>query len=164
MRGLTRIVIVLTCAVLVPPAAYVPLGAAPRSGASGAQTEATLPEDVHPDSRNRLPARASTSPGAPMGAAAIRLHGSGVNVRLESALGRPLTELAILTTAREHDQPYEWSLHEMEAVAVGLDPAIIAVVRHRRPLTRLDDKEAIIVQVRPQVVVQPDHAQARQAA
>ena len=147
MRGLMRIVIVPTCAVLVPPAAYGPLGAAPRLGASGAQTEAALPADVHPDSRNRLPVHTSHSPGEPMGAAAIRLHGSGVNVRLESALGRPLTELAILTTAREHDQPYEWSLHELEAVAVGLDPGIIAVVRHRRPLTRLDDKAAVIVQV-----------------
>ena len=62
-------------------------------------------------------------------------------------LGRPLMELAILTTAREHDQPYEWSLHEMEAVAVGLDPEVIEVVRHRRPLTGLGDKEAVIIQV-----------------
>ena len=83
----------------------------------------------------------------PMGAAAIRLHGSGVNVRLESALGRPLTELAILTTAREHDQPYEWSLHEMEAVAIGLDPDVIDVVRHRRPPTGLDGQEVVIIQV-----------------
>ena len=75
-----------------------------------------------------------------MGAAAIRLRGSGVNVRWDSPLGRPLMELAILTTAREHDQPYEWSLHEMEAVAVGLDPDVIDVVRHRRPLMGLGDR------------------------
>ena len=147
MRGLTGIGIVLTCTVLVTPAAYVPLTAVSTSGVSSTQTDGTLPEDVHPDSRNRLPARASGSPGGPMGAAAIRRHASGVNVRLESPLGRPLTELAILTTAREHDQPYEWSLHDLEAVSVGLDPKIIDVVRHRRPLTRLDDKEAVIVQV-----------------
>jgi 4-carboxymuconolactone decarboxylase len=55
--------------------------------------------------------------------------------------------LAVLVTAREHDQPYEWSLHEMEALAVGLDPAIIDVVRHRRPLGRLPEKEAIVIQM-----------------
>jgi hypothetical protein len=62
-------------------------------------------------------------------ASGLRLHRSGVNVRWDSPLGRQLTELAIITTAREHDQPYEWSLHEMEAVAVGLAPAVIDVVR-----------------------------------
>jgi alkylhydroperoxidase family enzyme len=81
------------------------------------------------------------------GVAAIRLHASGANVRWASSLGRHLTELAILTTAREHDQPYEWSLHEMEAVAVGLDPATIDVVRHRRSLKGVPEKEAAIIQV-----------------
>ena len=146
MRTLTSIGIVLTCIVLVPPAAHVPLSAAPHRGASSAQTEGPLPEDVHPDSRNRLPGPATTSPGGPIGAAAIRRHGSGVNVRWESPLGRPLMELAILTAAREHDQPYEWSLHEMEAVAVGLDPNVIDVVRHRRPLAGLGEREAVIIQ------------------
>src|SRR6266487_6238041 len=95
------------------------------------------------ESRNRLPVIA----GQPLtGGAAIRLHGSQGNVRFQSSVGRDLTELAILTTAREHDQPYEWSLHEMEAVAVGLDPAIIDAVRRRKPLARVGDKETIIIQ------------------
>ena len=93
----------------------------------------SLPPDVDPVSRNRLP---SPAPGVE-GAAAIRRHVSSPNVRWASPLGRALTELAILTTAREHDQPYEWSLHEMEAVAVGLEPSTIDIVRHRRPLTGL---------------------------
>jgi alkylhydroperoxidase family enzyme len=58
-----------------------------------------------------------------------------------------LTELAILTSAREHDQPYEWSLHEMEALAVGLDAAVIDVVRNRKPLTGVGEKESTIIQV-----------------
>lgn len=61
-------------------------------------------------------------------------------------MGRRLTELAIITAAREHDQPYEWSLHEMEALSVGLEPEIIDVVRHRRPLNGLGDREAAIIQ------------------
>src|SRR5438876_2648592 len=93
--------------------------------------------------RNRLPVIA----GQPLtGAAAIRLHGSQGNVRFQSSVGRDLTELAILTTAREHDQPYEWSLHEMEAVAVGLDPAVINAVRHRNPVKGVAEKEATIIQ------------------
>ena len=138
------------------------------SGAGGRvtlETDGTLPKDVYPDSRNRLPSirredldergkkaydatvGANASPGVPQGAAAIRLHKSGVDVRWDSPLGRQLTELAIITTAREHDQQYEWSLHEMEAVAVGLSPAVIDIVRNRKPLTGLDAKQAAIVQI-----------------
>lgn len=135
------------------------------------ESEGTLPKDVFPDSRNRLaPIKredldergkkayddalfASASGSAvPQGIAAIRLHGSGVNVRWASALGRQLTELAIVATARERDQPYEWSLHEIEAVSVGLDPAVIDVVRHHKPPKGVGDKEAAIIQVDREVV------------
>ena len=112
-------------------------------GMSGA-----LPADVRADSRNRLAgAVADPAAGPAAAAAAIRRLGSGSpNLRWDIPLGRPLLELAILTTAREHDQPFEWSLHELEAVAVGLDPAIIDVVRHRQPVTGLDEHEAIIIE------------------
>ncbi len=75
-----------------------------------AQTAAdgALPADIFAEWVNRLPL---VRPAA-RGVEAIRLHASGVDVRWQSPLGRQLTELAILTTAREHDQPYEWSLHE----------------------------------------------------
>jgi len=79
--------------------------------------------------------------------AAIRLHRSGVDVRWDAGIGRRLSELSILAVAREYDQPYEWSLHEMEALSVGLEPAIADVVRHRRPLTGLGEKEAAIIQL-----------------
>ena len=85
--------------------------------------------------------------GTTDGAAAIRSHRSGVDVRWDNKVGRALSELAILATAREHDQPYEWSLHEMEAIAVGLDPAVIDVVRHRKPLAGVGDKETTIVEL-----------------
>jgi len=98
---------------------------------------------LSPDSRSRLPL---AKPGVE-GVEAIRLHGSGVDIRWSSALGRDLTELAILTAARGHDQPYEWSLHEMEALAVALDPKIIDVVRHRRPTAGLPEKAAAIIEV-----------------
>ena len=124
-----------------------------------------LPEDVHSVSRSRLPpvdreeldparreaydaaTRATGSGGAPSGAAALRLHGSGTDLRFSGPLGRRLTELAILTTAREHDQPYEWALHELDALAVGLDELLVDVVRHRKPIAGVGDPEAIIMEV-----------------
>jgi 4-carboxymuconolactone decarboxylase len=138
MRGAACLV--LTWMVLLPNAPFV---ARDQQGATRGDADGSLPRDVDPVSRNRLPA---IKPDV-QGAAAIRLHVSGVNVRWASPLGRSLTELAILTTAREHDQPYEWSLHEMEAIAVGLDPATIDIVRHRRPLRGLPDKEGVIIQL-----------------
>lgn len=141
MRGPAVFAIVLTWGLLLHLS--IPLGARPGQGTSPQRADETLPSDVHPDSRNRLP------PMKPdvHGAAAIRLHLSGVSARWASPLGRAMTELAILTTAREHDQPYEWSLHEMEAVAVGLDPAIIDIVRHRRRLAGVPAKEGLIVEL-----------------
>ncbi|HEY3161510.1 MAG TPA: hypothetical protein VGJ78_21235 [Vicinamibacterales bacterium] len=138
--------------------------ASPQTPASAAGSEAALPRGVHPETRNRLlpvePARlndqmkkayenaAAASPGGrPQGVAAIRLHRSGVDVRWDARIGRRLSELAIITMAREYDQPYEWSLHEMEALAVGLEPQIVDVVRNRRPLTGVGEKEAAIVQL-----------------
>ena len=114
---------------------------------AGAQAETTLPADVDPTSRNRLAIPAVDPAAGPTAAAdAIRAAGSGANVRWDAAAGRPLLELAILITAREHDAPFEWTLHELEALAVGLDPAVIDVVRNREPLAALGEREATIVQ------------------
>ena len=93
------------------------------------------------------PLSAQSRLGPTDGVAAIRLQRSGVDVRWENKVGRALSELAILATAREHDQPYEWSLHEMEAVAVGLDPAVIDAVRNKKALTGIGEKEAAIIQL-----------------
>src|SRR5687768_17703644 len=100
MRGALLVTLMLTSGVLVlsPAGPADSLSAqAPAGGGPGS----ALPPDVDPVSRNRLPLLA---PGAE-GAAAIRQHVSSPNVRWASPLGRALTELAILTTAREHDQP-----------------------------------------------------------
>ena len=139
--------------VLLLTLACVPLGA-----------QSDLPKDVYPDSRSRLPlikrenlseagkkaydaAAVNAASGRPEGAAAIRLHRSGVDVRWQSRVGRGLTELAIISIAREHDQPYEWSLHEMEAIAVGVNPAVIDVVRNKKALAGVGEKEAVVIQL-----------------
>lgn len=138
----------------------------PRKAQAAASRSEVLPKDVSPDSGNRLPliqredldergkkaydaARSDSYSGASTlrGAAEIRLHGTGTDVRWASPVGRQITELAILTTARERDQPYEWSLHEMEAIAVGVNPAVINAVRDRKTLGGLGEKETVTIKV-----------------
>lgn len=161
-----HIVAGLVLATAAAHAGYQPADLQAQAAASPSDriADGALPRDVHPDTRNRLPplereeltdqmkkaydaAMASASGRKPEGMAAIRLHRSGVDVRWDARIGRRLSELAILAIAREYDQPYEWSLHEMEAVSVGLEPQIVDVVRNRRPLTGLGDKEAAIIRL-----------------
>ena len=137
----------------------------PLPAGLGVAQAGQLPDGIHPASRSRLApidregldtdrraaydaaVQVGSTAATPMGAAALRLHGSGTDLRFSGPLGRRLTELAILTTAREHDQPYEWALHELDALAVGLDEVLIDIVRHRTPLTGVGDPEAIIMEV-----------------
>ena len=133
----------------------------------------TLPGDVYPDSLSRLPlvARdamdeqgkrfydAVTSPQSRtlvglQGPSGIWLHSPELGERMravnqylryETALERRLTELAILVTARELDNQFEWTAHEPVALKEGLDPEIIEVVKHRRPISGLGTKEALII-------------------
>jgi 4-carboxymuconolactone decarboxylase len=119
----------------------------------------TPPNDIHPDSRSRLPlirSQAQTPAAAPLlytrnlapegtGPAHIRRHGAGLK-SLESSAGRRLTGLAILVTAREHDSQYDWTMSEVESLKNGLEPAIIDVVRYRRPTSGLAEKEAALIE------------------
>jgi 4-carboxymuconolactone decarboxylase len=123
-----------------------------------------LPSDVSPDSRNRLPLlKPENAPerakrtydnamanfaGAPPKGPSMRLHASPVaNLQMQSPVGMDLSQIAILITGREHDQPYEWSLHELQALSVSLDPTVIDVIRRNQPVSKLGDKEAVIIQV-----------------
>ena len=130
----------------------------------------TLPKDVDPTSRNRLPlvkpedasARSkqiydrtmANFAGVPPKAPSIRLHGTpegALDLQMLSPLGLGVAQIPVLVTGRELDQPYEWSLHESQAVAVSLDPAIIDVIRYNRPLSKLGARDAVIVQVGRQI-------------
>ncbi len=111
------------------------------------------PPDIHPDSRSRLPQKEGQRPPTPgrtlapygTGPGQIGLHTGGGKF-LEENLGRRLMELAALVTARELDQQVVWTLHELEALQQGLEPEIIDIVRYRKPLTGLDEREAVIIQ------------------
>ncbi len=138
-------------------------------GSALAQTGA-LPRDVDPVSRNRLPLlkpedageRAkqiydrsmANFPGVPSKARAIRLHGTAegaLDLQMLSPLGMGVAQVPVLVVGRELDQQYEWSLHESQAVAVSLDPATIDVIRYNRPVSKLGETEAVIIEMGRQI-------------
>jgi 4-carboxymuconolactone decarboxylase len=68
----------------------------------------------------------------------------GDYLRYKSAIGNTLSELAILVTAREWTQDYEWSVHAPIAIKAGLRPEIIdAIAEGRRPAGMNADEEIV---------------------
>ncbi len=142
------------------------------SGASRQSAQAsggTLPRDIYPQTGNRFPAitpEELNEAGKKLydargvadgfGPGAIRLYSppvaeamTAVNdyLRRKSGLDSRLVELAILVTAREMDSQYVWTAHEPAAQKAGLEQQIIDIVKYRRPLTTLGEREAVIVQL-----------------
>jgi 4-carboxymuconolactone decarboxylase len=73
-----------------------------------------------------------------------RLQSLGDYLRFDNAMGRKLTEMTILLTARAWRQDFEWHVHAPLARQSGLDPAIIdAIAAGRRPDCMAED-EAIV--------------------
>ena len=56
----------------------------------------------------------------------------GDYLRYRSAIGNTLSEFAILVTAREWSQDYEWSIHYPLAIQAGIRPEIINAVKDGR--------------------------------
>jgi hypothetical protein len=115
-----------------------------------------LPPDIHSDSRSRLPLMPGPSQNpanlysrtlAPEGTGPqhIARHGRGLQ-SLEASAGRRLMALAVLVAAREYDSQIEWTTNEPAALREGLEPAVIDIVRTRKPVSGLGAKEAALVQ------------------
>jgi 4-carboxymuconolactone decarboxylase len=133
------------------------------------------PDDIYPESRNRLPmvkrdeldeqgkrvydeitTRSALSVAGLQGPGGMMLHNPRLAelhraynraLRSEPALGPALTELAILVVARGMSQPFEWTVHETAAHEAGLDPRAIDIVKHRKPVEGLGEKETIIIRL-----------------
>jgi len=135
---------------------------------------ASLPKDVDPESRNRLPLPKrgdmddygkkvydkflADNPGAPLihlrTPAGIRLYSpriaedlrdASLYLRNETGLGHRLTEIAILVEAREMDDQYVWASHEPAARRAGVEPAIIYVIKYSKPAVGLGEKETVLI-------------------
>jgi alkylhydroperoxidase family enzyme len=144
---------------------YFAAAQAPKPSMTEAQYNATLPPDVHPDSRGRMPlirrktldeagkkeydrhvGPNQTSLAGLQGPGGLRLHGS-MEDRIGEDLGGRLKELIRLIVARELDQELEWTVHEPVARREKLEPSIIDAVRYRKPLDVVPDREAAMIQV-----------------
>ena len=161
--------ILIACAALAGCAAGVPR----REEAPKVPTMTTLPKDIYPESRSRLPLPKREAldeqgkrvydsvldPKRPtlagfQGPAGIWLHSPRVGepfremnriLRNEVPLAPRLRELAILVTAREFDSQFEWTAHEPVALKEGLGPGILDAVKFRRVVTGAPEKEAAII-------------------
>ena len=68
----------------------------------------------------------------------------GDYLRYQSAIGNTLSELAILVTAREWTQDYEWYVHHPIALKAGIKPEIAdSIAEGRRPTGMSDDEEIV---------------------
>jgi len=152
----------------------------------GIQTQDRIPDDIHMDSLARLPqvqrenlntlGRSAfdtyVSPGTGYetglrGPVGMWMHSPVLaeavfDLRQRVRYGTPkdqrLTELIILTTAREISNQYEWSAHEPLGQAAGLEQDIIEVIKYRKDLDSLpsiegfDEIEQTLVQFTRELV------------
>jgi 4-carboxymuconolactone decarboxylase len=135
-----------------------------------AQSAPRLPADLDPGSRARLPYlqrkdldEASQKiydvlpgrgpEGVLRGPLAFAAYNPGVakalfdlhNTAVAGTLDARTRELAILVACRETNYNLEWNAHAATGLKVGLDAALIDVVRNNRPLTGIAEKDAVVV-------------------
>ena len=152
----------------------------------GSMTEADIPDDVYMDSLARIPQIQRENLDA-VGRQAFDTYvrpGTGYETGLRGPVGmwmnspvlaeavfdvrqrvrygnekdQRLTELIIISTAREISKQYEYSAHEPLARTAGLEEEIIDIVKYRKPLeglTGIDgfgETEATLIQFTREVV------------
>ena len=83
--------------------------------------------------------------------AAQYLSGLSHYLRYESALSGRVREIAILVTAREMDNQFEWTAHEPNALKEGVPPEVIEIIKRRQSTEALDATDAVIIQLGRQV-------------
>jgi 4-carboxymuconolactone decarboxylase len=113
-----------------------------------------IPVDKMTDAQKKAAAEFSTARNAsPTGPFAVMLRVPELmdlafkwrqHVQFRSALDQRLTEFAILITARQWTQQYEWNAHYQAAVQAGLKPEVIAAVAEGRRPERMADDETIL--------------------
>jgi 4-carboxymuconolactone decarboxylase len=124
----------------------------------------SLPPDIHPQTLSRLPpvsaddldeegrrllAARPNFTAAP-GPTHITIYSPrerdlGIPSGEKSPVGPRYFQLAVLITAREIDQQYEWSAHEPAGLRQGLEQSVIDVVKYDRDVSGLSDKDATMI-------------------
>jgi len=146
---------------------------------------AALPKDIYADTGNRLPAIRredlddagkklfdAKGPSDTYGPGSIRLYSLPVAeyaettndfLRHKSGIDPRTVELVILITAREADCAYVWNAHEPQGLKAGLPKETIDIVRNRKPIAGVAEKDAAIIQLGREVL-EKHHVQSTTAA
>jgi hypothetical protein len=106
------------------------------------------PEDLDEEGRRLLAARPEAKPGP--GPTHItnyspRERSLGIPSGEGSPVGARFFQLAVLIVAREINQQYEWTAHEPAGLRQGLEQSVIDVVKHRRSVAGLSEKDATFI-------------------
>lgn len=106
------------------------------------------PEDLDEEGQRLLAERTNFTPGP--GPTHITIYSPrerdlGIPSGEESPVGPRYFQLAVLITAREIDQQYEWSGHEPAGRRQGLEQSVIDVVKYDRDVTGLSEKDATLI-------------------
>jgi 4-carboxymuconolactone decarboxylase len=67
-------------------------------------------------------------------------------LRDSNVIGRQFFEISTLVPAREFNQQYEWSAHEVGAQRAGVDQAVIDAIKFNRPVDDLPEREATVIE------------------
>ncbi len=142
------------------------------SAAVSAQTPAPLPADIDAKSYSRLPLVLKESLDTEGRRIFEVINGKDGNVprlgppnntmyslaaaepydqlnqvlRKANVVGAQFFEISTLVPAREFNQQYEWSGHELGARRAGVDQKVIDVIKYDRPVTGLPEKEATTIE------------------
>jgi 4-carboxymuconolactone decarboxylase len=146
-----------------------------RAQSKPTSTDASaFPKDIYPDTGNRLPAIKredlddtgkklfdAKGPSDTFGPGSIRLYSLPVAeyaettndfLRHKAGIDPRIVELVILVTAREADCAYVWNAHEPQGLKAGLPKETIDIVRYRKPIAGVAEKDAAIIQLGREVL------------
>lgn len=139
---------------------------------TASDASAALPKDIDPVSLSRLPnvkrddldadgkriydmlADGQGKTVTPTGPAAISLQSPKVAeaiqmlnqyLRFHGVLKPRDYEVAILVAAREFDQQYEWSGHEMAARNAGVPGAVIDAIKYNKPAEGFSGRDTLLI-------------------
>jgi len=148
------------CAVIlaVASAALITQAQSKLAADLDAQSQARLPylkkSEVDAKGQKALEIFFSKDDGTLRGPLAFASYNSGVGQALMDLHNAAVTggtldphtrELAILVACRETNYNLEWNGHQAAALKAGIDPKVIEVVRSKRALTGLDEKDATVI-------------------
>ena len=106
------------------------------------------PRDLDEDGKRLLAARTNYTPGPGPGHVSIyspREIDLGIPSGAKSPVGPRYFQLSVLIIAREIDQQYEWTAHELAGRRQGLEQTVIDVVKYNRDVASLSDKDATLI-------------------